>query len=308
MSREKSIAKERLKKGLVRGSVYLFVWAGVATLYYIIFSLFFDTPIEHEVRKVNDNLRTEYELLSAKYDSLEVVLSNVVDRDKNVYSMLFGAEPYAPEQQQSSNIDSLIAMTNNELASQFFGKLSAVTKRINRGSSEFALLQESLEERASKLAYIPSIQPVTNHELTKLAASYGMRIHPFYRTLIAHQGVDYAVPEDTRVYATADGRVKYVKQVHQSNGLSVIIDHGNGYETVYSHLERALVKRGERVKRGDIIARSGNSGLSFMPHLHYEVVYKGVRQDPINYFYGELNPEEYSRIIEIAQMGMQSLD
>ncbi len=299
---------ERFRKGLVRSAVHLFVWLGFAILYYFIFSLFFDTPIEREMRKANDSLESEYESLKSQYDSLEVVLTNVKERDQGVYRTLFGSNPNYNDKESHLTIDSLSVMTNKQLASQFHARLNRIDYSLGEITNNFAALQEKMIEKGSGVGNIPSIQPISNNELTRLAASYGMRIHPFYRTLVAHQGVDYAVSLDSRVYATADGKVKFVKQVHQTNGLSVIIDHGNGYETVYSHLDKALVRRGQKVKRGDIIARSGNSGLSFMPHLHYEVVYKGMRQDPINYFFQELDPQGYARIIDISHIGMQSLD
>lgn len=304
-SRDKYIS--RVKKNTIRFVVYLLVWMGIAILYYLIFSAFFDTPIEHEVRKVNQELSLEYERAKARYDSLELVLDNVIERDKNVYTILFESDPYQ-EDSSEDYILSLVDISNNELADIFFKKLSQLDRSIASGTIAFDTLQRNMVSKGVKVLNMPSIQPVTNKELTRLAASYGMRIHPFYRTMKSHQGVDYAVSENTRVYATADGRVKEVSSVSRSSGLSVTIDHGNGYETVYSHLNKSLVRRGQKVSRGDIIAYSGNSGLSFMPHLHYEVVYKGVRQDPINYFYQELSPYEYSRIIDIAHIGMQSLD
>ena len=141
-----------------------------------------------------------------------------------------------------------------------------------------------------------------------LTASYGMRIHPFYKTLTSHQGVDYTVGEGSRVFATADGRVKSVVTQRTSSGNTLVIDHGNGYETVYSHLNKIYAKKGDRVKRGDIIAQSGNTGLSLAPHLHYEIRHNGMRVDPIHYFFMELDYKDYQKIIKIAQTGMQSFD
>lgn len=308
MSNKKRVQyRSRVKKSVIRLVAHLLVWMGMAVVYYLIFSAFFDTPIEHEVRKVNQELSLEYERAKARYDSLELVLESVIERDKNVYSILFESDPYI-EDARGDYMLSLLDKSNNELADIFFKKLSQVEKSITGGSIAFDTLQQNMVAKGDKVLKMPSIQPVTNKELTRLAASFGMRIHPFYRTMKSHQGVDYAVSENTRVYATADGKVKEVSSAYRTNGLSVVIDHGNGYETVYSHLNKSLVRRGQKVTRGDIIAHSGNSGLSFMPHLHYEVVYKGVRQDPINYFYQELSPYEYSRMIDIAHIGMQSLD
>ena len=151
-------------------------------------------------------------------------------------------------------------------------------------------------------------QPVINNDLTLLTASFGMRIHPFYKSLSQHNGVDFTLPEGSRVFATADGTVTEATRRNSSTGLTVTIDHGNGYQTRYGHLSKTSVKRGQKVNRGDIIALSGNSGLSLAPHLHYEVIYNGQPVDPVNYFFMELSPAEYHRLIRIAQSGMQSFD
>ncbi|MBQ5639243.1 MAG: M23 family metallopeptidase, partial [Alistipes sp.] len=131
---------------------------------------------------------------------------------------------------------------------------------------------------------------------------------PFYKTLQSHQGVDYAIPEGSRVFATADGVVKEIKLRNSTSGQTVVIDHGSGYETLYSHLSKISVRKGQQVRRGDIIALSGDTGLSLAPHLHYEVRLGGMRVDPIHYFFMELNPTEYQRLMRIAQSGMQAFD
>ena len=155
---------------------------------------------------------------------------------------------------------------------------------------------------------IPAIQPIINKQLTLLTTSYGMRINPFQKVLRSHQGVDYAIPEGSRVFATADGTVKEVSLRNSTSGQTVVIDHGGGYETLYSHLGKINVRRGQQVRRGDIIALSGNSGLSLAPHLHYEVRCNGMRVDPIHYFFMELSPDDYQRMMRIARSGMQSFD
>ena len=141
-----------------------------------------------------------------------------------------------------------------------------------------------------------------------MTAGYGTILNPFYRTLKSHQGIDYTVAEGSSVFATADGVVKEISDKSSTLGKTIVIDHGNGYKTSYSHLLSVGVRRGQKVQRGDIIALSGNSGLSLAPHLHYEVRYNDLRIDPIHYFYMELSPVEYQRIIRIAQSGMQSFD
>jgi murein DD-endopeptidase MepM/ murein hydrolase activator NlpD len=149
---------------------------------------------------------------------------------------------------------------------------------------------------------------VLNNQLTLITAGYGNIFNPFYRTLKSHQGVDYTIAEGSSVFATADGVVREISDKNSTLGKTIIIDHGNGYKTSYSHLLSTLVRRGQKVQRGDVIALTGNSGLSLAPHLHYEVRYNDLRVDPIHYFFMELTPDEYQRIIRIAQSGMQSFD
>ncbi len=134
-----------------------------------------------------------------------------------------------------------------------------------------------------------------------------MRIHPFYKTLQAHQGVDYTIPEGSRVFATADGRVSDVMRRNSTQGLTVVIDHGDGYTTSYSHLSPATSPRGSRCAAATS-SPSRATPASRSPHLHYEVRHNGMRVDPIHYFFMELSPAEYQRIMRIAQSGMQSFD
>ena len=163
-------------------------------------------------------------------------------------------------------------------------------KRLDELNASYLDLQALIDSAGSGCNNIPAIQPVINKQLTLLTASYGMRIHPFYKTLQSHQGVDYTIPEGSRVFATADGVVRDVALRNSTSGQTVVIDHGNGYETSYSHLSKINVRKGQRVSRGEIIALSGDTGLSLSPHLHYEVRLNGMRVDPIHYFFMELTP------------------
>jgi murein DD-endopeptidase MepM/ murein hydrolase activator NlpD len=174
--------------------------------------------------------------------------------------------------------------------------------------SSWQRINELGEQLGDKSQSIPSIQPVLNNQLTLLTAGYGTILNPFYRALKSHQGVDYTVAEGSSIFATADGVVREISDKNSTLGKTIIIDHQNGYKTSYSHLMSVLVRKGQKVQRGDVIALSGNSGLSLAPHLHYEVRYNDLRVDPIHYFFMELSPDEYQRIIRIAQSGMQSFD
>ena len=297
---------------VIRFMVQLFAWIGAALLYYVAFALLFDTPLEHRMRHSTDVLRSEYETLSARYDSLEMVLENVTERDRSIFRILFESDPYDLESEQSEERLALhektISKSKRDIITDMNQRIDNVDKRIANLESSWnriKLLGDTLGEKSNR---IPSIQPVLNKQLSLLTAGYGNLLNPFYRTLQSHQGVDYTVAEGSSVFATADGTVKEISDKSSTLGKTIVIDHGNGYQTSYSHLLSTLVRRGQKVERGDVIALSGNSGLSLAPHLHYEVRFNGLRVDPIHYFFMELSPVEYSRIIRISQSGMQSFD
>ena len=241
-----------------------------------------------------------------------MVLDNVIERDRNIFRILFESEPYdfnsEYEQQRLELHERLLEKSNRKMMREMGDATSNLASRLAELEKSYEELQDKLSSLGDGRNNIPSIQPVTNHQLTLLTAAYGTLMHPFYRTLQSHQGVDYTIPEGSRIFATADGVVKEVSGKNSTSGLTVVIDHRNGYTTSYSHLQSAKVKKGTRVNRGDIIALSGNSGLSLSPHLHYEVRYNDMRVDPIHYFFMELTPDEYQRIIRISRSGMQSFD
>lgn len=310
--RDMAYSNRKIKKSKGRRALQVLAWLGAAILYYIVFSLLFDTPAEYELRHSTDRLKSEYKTLQAEYDTLSMVVNNLVERDRNIFAIMFDSEPYDFDSEYNNKRvelhESLLAKSNREMSDMLERSLNSLDGKMEGLERSYSKLDEELQMVGSKRNNIPSIQPVTNHELTLLTAAYGTLMHPFYRTLQEHQGVDYAVPEGTRIFATADGVVKEIKGKNSTSGITVVIDHRNGYTTSYSHLQSVKVKRGRNVQRGDIIALSGNSGLSLAPHLHYEVRYNGMRVDPIHYFFMELTSDEYQRIMRIAQSGMQSFD
>lgn len=308
---EKLRRRKRRKQHIIRMTMQIFIWIGAAILYYIGFSLFFDTPIEYEMKHSTDGLRREYSRLTERYDSLMLVLDNVVTRDRSVFRMLFEADPYdiqTDNATQNSSYEQLVNRSSRQLRRELRERIKRIEEELDELNNSYQQVQERIDAAGRNCDHIPSIQPVINKQLSLLTASYGMRYHPFYKTLQSHQGVDYTIPEGSSVFATADGKVSKVSRRNSTSGTTIVIDHGNGYETSYSHLNKTNVRKGQQVRRGDIIALSGNTGLSLSPHLHYEVRYNGIRVDPIHYFFMELSPSEYRRLMQIAQTGMQSFD
>ena len=304
--------RKRRKQNIIRATIHFFVWAGVAVLYYIGFSVFFDTPVEYELKHSTDRLRREYTALVQRYDTLTTVMRNLSERDRNVFRILFESDPYdfdsEYERKQAATYENIFNRSSRRLKRELRERVAEMETWLDELNDTYLDLQARIDSAGSRCDNIPSIQPVINKQLTLLTASYGMRIHPFYKTLQSHQGVDYTIPEGSRVFATADGTVREVAQRNSTSGQTVVIDHGNGYETSYNHLSKINVRQGQHVRLGDIIALSGDTGLSLAPHLHYEVRYNGMRVDPIHYFFMELSPTEYQRLMRIAQSGMQSFD
>lgn len=310
--RGQNIKRRTPKQRAISFLFSLLAWIGAALLYYVCFALLFDTPQEHRMREQTDRLHYEYELLSNRYDSLEMILDNITQRDQSVFRILFETDPYNLDIERQEerlaihekNISKGKKQLNNELAA----RIEELGRQVDKLEDSWHKINELGEQIGEGINNIPSIQPVLNKQLTLLTAGYGTILNPFYRTLKSHQGVDYTVGEGSSIFATADGVVKEISDKNSTLGKTIVIDHGNGYQTSYSHLLSVGVRRGQRVQRGDIIALSGNSGLSLAPHLHYEVRYNDLRVDPIHYFFMELTPNEYQRIIRIAQSGMQSFD
>jgi hypothetical protein len=293
-------------------TIHVLLWGALIALWSIVLAFTVDMPREYELRHSTDELRAEYNKMTTRYDELTEVMDNVIKRDENVFRKLFESNPYDltidDDQERIALHESLMEMDNDELLLKLNNKLQSAEKDKDALTRSYDDMMYAYETTSLSVDCIPAIQPVNNRQLTLLAACKKPLINPLHRAMREHHGVDYLVPEGTAIFATADGVVKSLSEKTTTHGKAITIDHGNGYETSYSHLLDIRVRKGQKVKRGDIIALSGNSGLSFAPHLHYEVRYRDTRVDPVHYFFLELTPEEYQRIIRIALSSMQSFD
>lgn len=305
-------ARKNLRRNISRTLLQSLAWIGFIVIYYTIFSILFDTPYEAYLRHSSKMLREEYTALESRYDSLNMVLDNIQERDQALFRTLFESSPYKTEMEIEDELLNTYSETIGRSTNELVQMLQSREKSLQQRSQELVYSTQNMvlaiERKGTATAKIPAIQPIANQQLTLLTASYGMRIHPFYKTLQPHLGVDYTIPEGKRVFATANGTIKSYSLSSSTSGKSVLIDHGNGYETYYAHLDKIDIPRSRYVRRGDIIGMSGNTGLSLTPHLHYEIRYKGEKIDPINYFFMELDANDYQEIKSIAQTGMQAFD
>ncbi len=310
-----SFVKEELpfKLRVWRGVKYLFFSIVVSVAYYIIFSFFFDTPQERGLRRENDEMLLQFQLFNKKFDHLSSVLADIQQRDDNIYRTIFEAEPI-PNTIREAGIggvdrySDLEGLTNSEIVVRTAKSIDKLSKQIYIQSKSFDEVIGMAKRKEEMIASIPAIQPISNKDLRRVASPFGVRMHPFYKVLKMHNGMDFTSPTGTEIYATGDGVVSDVIHSSRGYGNTVIIDHGFGYKTLYAHQSQIIARRGQKVKRGEVIGLVGNTGMSMAPHLHYEVRRHDQPINPINFYFNDLTPDQYDKIIELASQSGQSLD
>ena len=305
------------KKGRSLGYFGLFLLAS-ALFGFICFAVlintpFFETPRDKLQARQIQNLKLNYTILNKEIDELDAVLTNIQERDDNIYKVYFNNAPISDTTEKvnmvrKTRFKELLSFNNEKL-------ISSTTNRIDIISKQLVLQSKSLDEilKLSKakeklLAAIPAIQPVKNEQLKHLASGFGYRSDPFTKARKMHKGMDFTSPTGTPVYATGDGVVERADNGASGFGNHIVIQHGYGYETIYAHLSRYNCKVGKRVNRGDIIGFVGSTGRSQAPHLHYEVHKNGLVVNPINFYYGNISAVEYAAIAKLATQENQSLD
>lgn len=275
---------------------------------------YFESPRELILRNEVKEMEFYYQNIESEFHKLEKQLASMEYRDDNIYRAVLGAEPIDQgvrqggiggsdrfEDIRSKNIDHEEVIIKLE---EILGRLKRKVYIESKSQDDVVALAENKEKL---FAAIPAIQPVANKELIALASGFGMRIHPVYKVFKMHTGVDFAASIGTPIYATADGTIDKAEVNFSGFGKVIEIDHGFGYRTRYAHMHGFTVREGQQIKRGDLIGYVGNTGLSTAPHLHYEVFVNGIHVNPVHYFFNDLNPTEYEKIIELASIENQSL-
>ncbi|CAN5170811.1 M23 family metallopeptidase [soil metagenome] len=293
--------------------ILLITVAGSFALFYG-YITYFEHPGIVKLKKDIRDLEANYQALDKQLSTLNQVVSAVEQRDDQVYRAVLGTEPLdkAVRNGGVGGAERYAQLRENrikdgEYIAELYTKVDQLKRKLYVESiSQDELLRIAVEKQ-NHVAAIPAIQPISNKQLKALASGFGPRLHPFYKVIKMHQGIDFSAPEGTPVYATADGVIAAADTVFVGYGKMMIIDHGRGYQTRYAHLQDFIVKVGARVKRGEAIAYVGNTGQSTAPHLHYEVVLNGLQINPIHFFYNDLTPDEYEKIIQLALAPNQSM-
>ncbi len=312
-----SYRKIKRKKGRKFGIFFLsllgMIFSGFLLLLIYLNLPYIETPKEKVLKREMNNLQLQFELINKKMEQAEIVLGEIEDRDNNLYRIYFEANPIPIEQRKAgfggiNRYKDLEGFDNSKLIIATSKRLDILTKQIvvqSKSLDEIALLAEDKEKLLSS---IPSIQPIRNEDISRIASGFGYRTDPFTKTRKKHWGMDFTAPRGTPVYASGDGKVIKADNTVSGYGKHIKIDHGYGYESLYAHLYKYNVRRGEKVKRGDLIGFVGSTGRSQAPHLHYEIFKDGSRINPINFYYGNLSPEEFAELLIQAQIENQSLD
>jgi murein DD-endopeptidase MepM/ murein hydrolase activator NlpD len=300
-----------IRRKLAKLIVFLVSSFIIAAIYYLVYSLFFDTYSEYSLKRENKILAEHLTNINEQYKKLHEVVSDISKRDTNIYGVIFETKPLddilVVEEQSSAKHEFLHSKTIKELVFLAKDKADALNGKLRIQSENVNVLQSLMISKQNEIKYIPSIVPIKNLHINAVGASIGDKINPIHKSLHVHKGIDFAVPVGSEVIATASGTVKDIISRKFSTGTEIIIDHGNDYETRYLYLNEALVKKGMRVNQGDAIGKVGNIGVT-VPHLHYEVRIGGKIADPLNYFFMELSPKEAIMFAKTSLTKGQSLD
>lgn len=311
-----TLAMERVEQGFIywlrRSGWYLLGGICLGVVFFFLFFMFFPSPKEKQLIQQRRNLEAQLEVLNRQVDQMQLVMTDLSQRDDNLYRVLLGAEPIPLSVRQGAQrkityYEDIAKMSNSQLAADLTLKVDQLEKELYVQAKSYEELLELAKTQETRMENIPAIQPVLNKDLTRVASGYGWRVDPVYHTKRFHQGMDFTAPTGTEIYATGNGRVTFVGW-RQGYGNTVIVDHGFGYETLYAHLYKSLTRVGQQVKRGDIIALVGNTGKSTGPHLHYEVHFKGSAVDPRNFYFYDLSPEEYDQMVQLSNNFGNMLD
>ena len=289
-----------------------FLFGGII-LFVLLNTNLVNTPQELLLQREVQNYKLQFELINRRVLQMENVLKNIEDRDNNIYRVYFEASPIPEEQRKAgfggvNRYKDLEGYDNSNLIINTTKKIDILTKQLVIQSKSLDEILTLAEEKENLLASIPSIQPIRNEDLKRMASGYGWRIDPFTKKRRRHFGMDFSAVRGTPVYATGNGIIKRADNRAAGFGKHIRVDHGFGYVSIYAHLDKYNVKRGQKVKRGEIIGFVGNTGRSVAPHLHYEIVKDGKKINPINFYYGNLSPDEFNILVQQASQENESLD
>lgn len=308
---EKLVVSVRVKILRILGFLSAAIVTGV--LFLSVSYRFLDSPKEKSLRREIDNLREQYDALQHRMNEAKSQLAELQRRDNQIYRVIFEASPIpdstrAGKVEKDEELAQLQSFASSDIIASTAALLKELMNRIKSQEKSYGEIDDLVKNKQKMLASIPAIQPVSNKDLSRIASGFGYRIDPIYKTVKFHAGLDFTAPSGTPIYATGDGVVEEASLSDVGYGNHVVVRHGYGYKTLYGHMIRTKVKTGQTIKRGDVLGWVGSTGKSTGPHCHYEVMKNGEKVDPVYFFFNDLSPEEFDRMLKIARSGNQSFD
>jgi len=298
---EKAVTPLRVK--IIRTLGYALAVTLTSVVIISIANNFFPSPKEQAQQREIEQMEYHYSAMNNQIELMSKVLDNVQERDASVHRMLFGMDPIDKDVWNGGVGGDLLISTQE--------KVDKLKNQLAIQSQSLDKVQQLAADKEVMLASVPAIKPVRSDKMKRNIRSmsgFGWRIHPIFKRRKMHTGIDFTCPSGTPIIATGDGKVLKIEKRKSGYGNSIVIDHGFGYKTRYAHMSTMDVKRGELVKRGQVIGAVGSTGTSTAPHLHYEVIHKGKKVNPIHYCMDGLSPKEYQELVDMAATGNQSFD
>jgi len=305
--------ERKFKDRILKTLAYATTGAIFASLFIALSYSVFDSPKEKILKQENQQLQLQYQLLNKRLDQITEVVGDIQNRDDNIYRIIFEAEPIPDNIRKAgfggaNRYKNLEGFKSSEVVIETSEKLDQITKQLYIQSKSFDEVYDLAKRKEDMLASLPSIMPIANKDLTRMSSGYGMRTHPILKIPLMHYGQDFTAKTGIEMYATGNGVIKSIRRSNRGFGNHIVIDHGYGYETLYAHLSKFNVKKGQKIKRGEVIGFVGNTGRSTAPHLHYEVHKNGKKINPINFYYNDLSPAQYEEMIKLSSAPIQSFD
>lgn len=298
---------------VLRFFLVLLALLGIAFLFAVLLFTFFKSPKEKSQARELEYMKLQYEILNDRLDNMEILLTDMEQRDNNLYRVMFETDPISRSVRRSGFSDAdryagLYGYMNSTQVVNAARKLDVISSQLYHQSVSYDTLFALARNKSDMLAHIPAIFPLKEMEIKYISSYFGYRPDPIYKIEKLHTGIDFSAQMGTEAYATGDGVVSDVEKGHWGYGNMVTIDHGYGYKTRYAHLQKAAVRKGQQVKRGQLIGFIGNTGKTTGVHLHYEVLKNDTPINPINFFYNDLTPDEYEQILEQSTLPTQTMD
>ena len=302
-----------LKVRLLQTIGFVIASLAVGVLFVAILFKFIDSPKERLLRQQNTAYKESYAVLQERMKQLELQMVELEQRDNEVYRSIFEATPIpdsarVKEMLAKNEIRLIQSLSNTALIENMRNQLNNLSLRMSFQDQSFTEITAMVKNKEKLLRAIPAIQPISNKNMKRVASGFGYRIDPLYKDSRLHAGLDFSAPTGTPIYATADGEVQIAGFNTDGYGNKVVINHGYGFQTLYAHMVRVIARVGQSIKRGEVIGYVGSTGKSTGPHLHYEVIKRGTKVDPVYYFYNDLTPAQFDRLLKEAAANKQSLD